>query len=385
MSDPRAGAPSILLDFFYAPPVGHAIEALHHALALHRADPARKLAVLLNAATPTELAACCPFVAATYPVRAPFVAAAPDADRSLREIPRTWDWILDDPRRHQDVQIALFAGMRDHYAASDRRFTARLGRGHLGVEPPARARHEQLRLQLPQRARVAAAARAAPPARALAAFMPAGSGPRSSYPSLRSLESILDALHAALPEVRVVLVGRLRRDEQTSTALDRAELERLRGHRIVLGDAFDRPLLEQLAVIERCGVFVSPHTGFGMAALAVGTPWLAISGGRWFEWYFNHVPFRSIVPDTRRYPCFSQFAADLPEPDGTDGERIPSMTRARIDEDLPRIVTAAAELLDGTVPYERCLDDYVAALVAAHGGDHSALWSFDDVHRDHLP
>ena len=112
---------------------------------------------------------------------------------------------------------------------------------------------------------------------------------------------------------------------------------------------------------------------------------MAISGGRWFEWYFNRVPFRSVVPDTARYRCFSQFAADVPEPDGKDRDRIPSMTRARIREDLPRIVTAATELLDDAVSYEQCLADYVAELLAAHDGDASRLWSFDDVHRDHLP
>lgn len=385
MSDPNAAGQSILLDFFYAQPVGHAIEALHHALALHRADPTRELSLLLNAATPTELATCCPFVRATYPVRARFVEPAPEADRSLRHVPRSWDWILDDPRRHQDFQLAMFAGMHAHYAASDRRFIARLGRRPLGVQPPSRARHQRLRLELPESARHAAAERAAEPGGSLIAFMPAGSSERSSYPSLTSLESILDALQDALPGVRVLLIGRLQRDEQTSTALDARELGRLLEHRVVAGNAFDRPLLEQLAVVERCGLFLSPHTGFGMAALAVGTPWLAISGGRWFEWYFNRVPFRSIVPDTRRHPCFSQFPADVPEPDGRDGDRIPSMTRARISEDLPRIVTAAGELLNDAVAYEQCLDDYVAELVAAHDGDASRLWSFDDVHHDHLP
>src|SRR3712207_6934575 len=46
----------------------------------------------------------------------------------------------------------------------------------------------------------------------------------------------------------------------------------------------------------------------GMAALAVGTPWLALSGGRWFEYWANAgVPFRSVLPDPARYPGFSQF------------------------------------------------------------------------------
>ena len=31
--------------------------------------------------------------------------------------------------------------------------------------------------------------------------------------------------------------------------------------------------------------------GAAMAGLAVGTPWLCISGNRWPEYYFNGVPF----------------------------------------------------------------------------------------------
>ena len=75
--------------------------------------------------------------------------------------------------------------------------------------------------------------------------------------------------------------------------------------------------------MQACDVFLAPHTGFGLAALAVGTPWLAISGGRWFEYYFNHVPFRSVIPDVERYPCFSQFvpAATIDDGDGGRGRR----------------------------------------------------------------
>jgi hypothetical protein len=386
MAEPGAsGGESVLVDFFYAPQVGHGIEALHHALAIHRADPTREVAVLLNAATPMELADCCPFVATAFPVRASFVEPAADADSSLERIPPRWDWVLDDPRRHQDLQLELFAGMRDHYAASDRRFVARQARHPLGYEPPTRARHEHLRLELPAAARSVAAAAVGAIDGPIIALMPAGSSGRSHYPSLGSWQSILDALADARPDVRVLLVGRLQRDERSSTALGRGELEALLEHRLVVGHVFDRPLLEQLAFVERCTLFLAPHTGFGMAALATATPWLALSGGRWFEWYFNRVPFRSVIPDTRRYPCFSQMRADVAYPDGDDGDRIPSMSRARIADDLPRIVAAARELLDTTVSYERCLDEYVADLVAAHGGDVSALWSFDDIHRDHLP
>lgn len=374
---------SVLVDFFYAQPVGHVIEALHHAMAVYQADRSRQVSVLVNAASPTELAACCPFLTATYAVHAPFVEAAPDADLSLEHVPTQWDWVLDDPRRHQPLQLDLFAGMRDHYAASDRRFTARIGRRPLGHPPPERARHRQLRLDLPSEDRRDAADRLAQLAAPVIALMPAGSSPSSYYPSVGSWETVLDGLREALPAARVVLVGRLARDGRTSTSMDRAALDRLLGHELVVDDVVDVPLLGQLAVVERCGLFLSPHTGFGMAALAVGTPWLAVSGGRWFEWYFNHVPFRSVLPDTSKYPCFSQFTADRPAPDGGDGDRIPSMTRARMQEDLPRIVHAADELLRGAVPYEQCLEEYFADLLEAHDGDPTSLWSFDDIHLEH--
>ena len=119
-----------------------------------------------------------------------------------------------------------------------------------------------------------------------------------------------------------------------------------------------------------------------MAALAVGTPWLALSGGRWFEWFFNHVPFRSIVPDTARYPSYSQFDPLALTDD--DGPRTPSMTRARIAEDLDAIVAAAHELIAGTLTYEQALRDYFAALLRAHGGDSSAIWSHDGVHAEYV-
>jgi hypothetical protein len=191
--------------------------------------------------------------------------------------------------------------------------------------------------------------------------------------------AILDALADALPGLRVVLIGRLVRDERSATALDRPGLQRLLAHRSRPVNGFDRDLVEQVALVAASDLFLSPHTGFGLVALGVATPWLTLSGGRWFEYWFNHVPFRSILPDTERYPSFSQFApATLI--DDADGPRTPSMTTARIADDLPRIVAAARELVDGTLTYEQALADYFPGLVAAHGGDASAIWSIDGVH-----
>lgn len=137
-------------------------------------------------------------------------------------------------------------------------------------------------------------------------------------------------------------------------------------------------------MVEACDLFLAPHTGYGMAALAVGTPWLALSGGRWFEYFFNRVPFRSIIPDAECFPSYTQFEPLITGADGDEGPRTPSMTRARIDADLGRIVAATAELLHGSLGYEHALRDYFADLLAAHDGDPSAIWSIDNVHLGYV-
>jgi hypothetical protein len=374
----------LLVNFFYAHAVGHAVEALHYGQGHHAAAPERSVSVAVNAASAVELASYCPFVDSVYAIEHPFVEPGTDSARALAAVPRDWDWIVEDFRRRQDFQLRAFPGMRDYYEASDRCLTAARGRTVVGDRAAGYVPGCRLRLDLPadarDRARVALGSEAA----RWIAVMPAGSGQRSLYPSVRSWRLILDALAERLPGVRFALIGKLRRDARTTSTLARDEVAQLLAHRSRPWDCFDLGLTEQLAIVEACDVFLAPHTGFGMAALAVGTPWLTISGGRWFEYYFNHVPFRSIIPDVERYPAFTQFSEPPEVDDRDDGPRTASMTSARIQDDLSRIATAAAELVDGSLSYERALAEYFAALVAAHRGDASRIWSIDGVHFPYL-
>jgi hypothetical protein len=374
----------LLVNFFYAPPVGHAIEALHYCLGHHLADPEREVSVVLNSASAVELACFCPFVSEAFAVEHPTLEPCPDSAARQASIRRRWDWVLDDHRRHQQLQLDLFPGLRDYYLTSDRLLTATQGRTVVGATAPGYRPHQRLRLELPEPARAAANQRFNPSKAARIAVMPAGSGDRALYPSVPSWRLILDALTDAFPEVQIALVGKRARDGRTTTAFTESEVDDLLAHRSRPLDCFDVPLPGQLAVVEACDVFLAPHTGFGMAALAVGTPWLALSGGRWFEFFFNRVPFRSIIPDPARYASFTQFAPAAVVEDSDGEPRTPSMTGARIREDLDRIVAAAQELLADSVTYEQCLRDYFPALVAAQGGDPSTIWSIDGVHLAYI-
>ncbi|MGZ4308089.1 MAG: glycosyltransferase family 9 protein [Gaiellaceae bacterium] len=372
----------LLVNFWYAHPVGHAVEALRYCLGYHEGDGELEISLLLNGATATELAACCPFVRDTYAVDyVDFLGRTGDPDAALAPVPRDWDYVLDDERSRQPAQLE-FGGVRAYYQAAHRHFRARVRHGTAGSEPPAYVPNRQLRLELPAGLREHAA-RELGGAPVRIALMPAGSSELARYPSVASWELIAGALAAEFPDAVFCLLAKLERDGRTSTSTTQDGLDRIAAAAGNVVRAVDLPLLEQLAFVEACSLFVSPHTGFGCAVLAVGTPWLALSGGPWHEWLFHGVPFWSVILDTERYPAYTQLG-EQPAPVEDDGPRTPSMTRARIERDLPEVLEGARVLVEGRLEYEDALMRYFRRLLDAYGGDRSRLFSFDGVHHAYI-
>jgi hypothetical protein len=381
-----AQARSLLVNFVYCPPVGHTIEALHYCHGYHRADPGLRIGLAIHADSPTELATLCPYIADVYPV-ALDVFDPRRGPGSLDQIPAGWDWVVDDDRGHQAPQRAIFPGLAAYYDLAADRFAASGSVfGMAGSAPPRYSAGEQFRLRLPGPALAGARQRlgdAGPGAAPRIGVLPAGSGPRGNYPSVRSWQLVLAALSRRWPRAVFCLLGKLRQDGRTSTSFGRAEFAELTGSVPRSVDAVDLPLIDQLAVVAACDVLVSPHTGFGMAALAVGTPWLSIAGNRWPEYYFNGVPFYSVLPDPARFPAYRGLEPE-PELVDDDGPRAPSMCRERIGADLDEITEGAARLIEHRWPAETALSDHVARMLALRGGRADRIWSVDAVHRKYL-
>jgi hypothetical protein len=379
-----SGPPTLLVDHWYSHAVGHVIEALRRCQAYHAADPSLRISLVLNGASPTELASCVPFVERAYAVPySSFGASGDDPRRALRGVPRDWDQVVHHPAS-VDPEQARFEGLQRYYRAARRHFRGRLGEGIVGVAPPAYEPHQALRLALPDGDRERAAGELG--GRPTIAVMPAGSGARRLYPSLTSWLVILDELERRIPDAGFAFVGRLGAGGgQTVSGIGRGEVDRLLESRRFAVDAFDRPILSQLATVEAARVFLSPHTGFGMAALAVGTPWLTLSGGDWHEYLFNGVPFHSVIPKGRSHEVFAQgreLALVDPDSDG-EGPRAWALSAARLREDLDEIADAAVRLVDGGVTYEDALADYFPRLLDAYGGDRTRIRTFEDVHADY--
>jgi hypothetical protein len=93
----------VLVNFFYAQPVGHGIEALHYCLGHHTAEPAREISVALNSATAVELAGFCPFVAHTYAIEHPLRLNLPQRARTMAAT----RWAAHDAANPAGGRIAL--------------------------------------------------------------------------------------------------------------------------------------------------------------------------------------------------------------------------------------------------------------------------------------
>src|SRR5690625_4516680 len=102
----------LLVSHFYAHPVGHAVEALHYAHGHWGSDTSREVSGLLNRSTPGDLAVLCRWVSRVYSVDHPLVERCADSSSRLVHVAREWDWVLDDGRRYQDLQLELFRGLR---------------------------------------------------------------------------------------------------------------------------------------------------------------------------------------------------------------------------------------------------------------------------------
>jgi hypothetical protein len=380
MSDQPTG-PTALVDHWYSHAVGHVIEALRRCQGYHACDPTLRLSLVLNSASPLELVRCAPFVAEAFPVRyTSFGRREGSPRRALRGIPRDWDYVLHHPAA-SDPGHAHFEGLRRYFEASARHFRARIAVGIAGQPPPAYAPHQQLRLVLPDEER--ARSRSELGSGTSIAVMPAGSGARHLYPSVASWTLVLDELERRFPDVAFTFVGRLRSGGgRTVSGITRGEVDRLVASRRHAIDAFDRPILDQLASVEASSLFVSPHTGFGHAAVAVGTPWLALSGGDWHEAFFNGVPFYSVLPKDREHPAFVR-GDTMPlveaDEDG-EGPRARVMSARRVREDLDELSAAAVMLVEGTLSYEDALAGYFPRLLDAFGGDRSMVGAFEDAH-----
>src|SRR5690349_3881127 len=90
---------TLLLNWVYYYPVGHAVEAFKTAKGLSNANENLDIHLLLNSRTPVELADACDWITRAYPIDVnEFVDGENDDAVCLRDLPVTRDFVVNDHR-----------------------------------------------------------------------------------------------------------------------------------------------------------------------------------------------------------------------------------------------------------------------------------------------
>jgi hypothetical protein len=311
----------LLLNWVYYLPAGHVVEAIQHAHGYHAANPDLSISLLLNAdaGKALGLAEGCPWLAGVYSVSLAELGAQGQEAPSLRAVPQTWDYVVHDPRvlpgrmkpgwdeeELMAAQPVIQAYLRATiWSGASPGFDVRWDtEGLLATDTPLPFKpNVHLQLQVPAEARTFAEryAHNGP----TIAILPVSTAGLGQSPSPRAWGEVCAAFAEAFPGVRMYITGITYvndRGEREGFDFGPGDAHAIAKHVPGVEECFDIGMWNQLALIERCDLFCSPHTGFAFLAPYVGTPWLTISGCPWPEYHFNGLPFYSALPECPNYP-----------------------------------------------------------------------------------
>lgn len=370
----------LLVNYVYWQNVGHAIEALRYTLGYYKANPSLEVSLILNEHTPYELAYLCSWIKNVYLVNLPDEEIK--VTKNLyRHIPTSWDYVVSDHRSQTKEWCP--GAFYEYYQQMNQYLVVKYSRGLCGDNSVPYKPNQQLKLDLPEK-NLCWAKRQMINTKINVGFLFAGHKERKYFPSMKSWQAIISAFYERYGEnLSVYFFGKLKRKaHRTLTSVSRKDIDNLLEKYPRSVDCFDVGFLNQLAVAKNLDVFISPHSGFSFAVLVVGTPWLTISGGRWSEYFYNGVPFYSVLPDRKKYPVYEDknFNKTVKE---EEGRKILSMSYQRIIEDLPEILHGADILIDKKWGYERCLKNHFKKLTKFYD-DPKQIWSFDGIHTEFI-
>jgi len=349
----------LLLNYVYYRPVGHAVEALKYAKGFKEANPGMEVHVALNDESPVELTKACSWITKCYPIHLDDFLEKGSGGRSIKRIPREWDFIMTNnlillDTAHIEKYGQHEEAMMNYLRMCEDYFHARKGEGtvFLKLRLPQGLRYSfdpQVRLNLPRKA-IKFAAHYWHRGVKICILL-GGSGEYRSYPSTGSWEKIIRALYQAFPHLKMYITGVYASSKgmTDTSAYSKSMVKRVLKSFPHAVNCYDIGLWNQLALIKQSNILISPHTGFGFLASCVGTPWLTLSGGNWPEYFFNHTSFYSVLPDDPDFP----YQCKIPVYERM--RRIPSMLPEKLEKKIPEIILAVELLLDKRFTYEKAL------------------------------
>ena len=358
----------LLINYVYYTPVGHVLEALKFAEGFYRNNRNLEISIVMSSSSPFLLAEGCRAVKRIYLVDLEDLLKNGEKSKDIAKIPRNWDYIItNDIIRHE---ISGKPGWMEeafskYLDIADKRFKARIATGtcYYNNKFPKQLRYRKckLRLKVPQSSKLFVERYRSKGVKIC--ILPAGSAGHAYYPSTDSWIKIISRLNSNFKDCRIYITGskKVAKHGGTNTmAFGSADIDKILNKFNNVTDCFDIGLRNEVSLIEMCDVLIAPHSGFAFLASCVNTPWLAISGGDWSEYFFNHYPFYSVLPNDREFPYegIGEYTKHGGKKWHTKSQkRIPPFTAKSIEKKLPEIIEGTRLLLDPSFTYRRRFRD----------------------------
>ena len=301
----RTKCKKLLIAWLYHPAVGHLVEALQVAANYYAANPNLEIHVLVNSKTPYIIGNYCDFIFKVHPVQVHLDGINGVSINSFKHY--EFDYVIF-PKRFkytpQDFPENLLKA--NHFLQGY--FKPKIWGGYNDTpskdlmalqENP----YSAFKINIPKDKRTynLPDTSGAP----IFSVMLKGASKQTKWPSLNTWKIILLHIKKIYPEALFLITGVLEAhgDIHNSYFQLKNKIETFIASIPGAINCYDIGLENQLAIIQNSNVFIAPHTGFAFLAPCLGTPWLALSGGEWAEEMPAQMPFYSVLPSCRKYPC----------------------------------------------------------------------------------
>jgi hypothetical protein len=350
----------LLLNWVYYPPVGHAVEALKLAKGYSLANKNLDVYLLLNADTPTELADACPWIKKTYAISTEEVSRDGKKAKCLQKIPKNWDYVSHDNRAGRLVKGNDRIELVKTQEVIQKIFVAKVANGYVEQSGDYQesilpvAHNPKITLLIPAKAKEFAK-KFKHRGPAIMIMLGGAKGLRQS-PSVEMWLKICLALEKAIPNLKIYFTGVTKSDHHRTFTKDFTldDVNFLIKNLKNAESAYNIGLWNQIALMKKCDIFLSPHTGFAFLAPLVDTPWLEIATCRWPLYFLNDVPFYSVLPKCNSYPSLDDRTKECDRL-LREGKSVACVADDLVEKKIPEIVKGAKLLLDKSFTYDKAI------------------------------
>ena len=369
---------SLLVNWIYYRPVGHALEGLKVARDYFEADRDLKISVLLNSEMPYEIGALCPWIEKVYIADVKELAECGLRSKCLKKIPANWDYVVSDDRLMHSLN-SYSEELKSANQTIIEYLQAGIWKGNRFFPqhenmPPIKSDTE-MRFVVPENAKKFIAKYSHNGLKI--GILPAGSNADRIYPEVRWWVKMMKLVTNSFPNARFYMIGAKNKNGNRSESYTFSDddINLILSEIDNIENCFDIGILNLIALLEYCDLLISPHSGFAFLAGCVNTPWLSISAARWPEYFYNHIRFYNVLPSCKKYPCYTGMKEECVT-EMKNGNPVICMSTKELDKKIPEIIKGIKQLTDDDFSYKDSIELYRQNVLKS-GYPLENFWTFE--------